>query len=220
MDTEAMYRKKTIRPLTLAFVVGLLTLAVPASASISFADFHESEDLPDFGSLGPNVELNAHVPLPSASPQLSLANSISNPDGFTDSLLVSFDPTTNNLSLTADTVDDTYEVISIRLDNINFTSAQFVSAFAPVSTGNAVFDSGGNPFTITTSFGSNFIVVTYQVNTPGTLFDITNAGTDVYHLSLAPVPEPGTFGIAAMGLMGLAALAFSRRRRAALTVSK
>jgi hypothetical protein len=188
--------------------------AVVAQGEIIQADFTETLDLPgaSIGS-GPRVEQATGVTLPSAGPQLTAANTISNPSAWRNSLNVSFDATTDILSLTGDG-DNDYQYIDVNLANLLFdTPGEEVIGIAPISTGNAVF-SALYPFSTTPSFTADSIDVTYSVGNLSTYppdFNI-GTGTDTFQVELgSTAPEPSSIFLLATGIAGL--LLASRRAR-------
>ncbi|MEP7352912.1 MAG: PEP-CTERM sorting domain-containing protein [Acidobacteriota bacterium] len=202
----------------------ILSLAIPflaaagmMQATIISVSFQETLDLPAYSIDGPRVEQNLNVAFPSGGPQLTVANIISNPHPWTSSLNVSFDSTTNILSLTGDAANY-YQVITVVLSNITFDAAQQVNGFAAVSTGNAVTSniSSAVPVSLTTAFTANSVTVSYFVNpaVQGNLFNL-NTATDTFQLSLGPTgqvgsaPEPGTLMLMGFGFVGL--MAFGRK---------
>lgn len=197
--------------------VGLLSglSALPASAQITRADFGESLDLPDFSAAGPRVLENLDVALPSAGPQLTAANTVSNPSNWNNVLNVSFDATTNILTLTGDGNND-YQTITVTLSDLQFAlPGQVITGITPISTGNAVTPGSAVP-TITPSFTANSFSVNYAVPLGNNFdFNITPA-SDTYQVTLgsapAAAPEPGTIALLGVGLgvMGVVA----RRRNA------
>jgi hypothetical protein len=190
-----------------------------ASAGIIQADFQEVLDLPAT-SAGPRVEQLNGVMLPSGAPQLTAANIISNPSPLDGSLEVSFDSTTNILSLTGDTQQE-YQIITVTLSNLLFDiPGQQVMGIAPISIGNAVdMTPNLDPFTTTPLFTANSFSVTYSVADLGNLppsFFIEVARTDTFQVELgtiSDVPEPATLGLLAFGAAAL--FAYGRRRRRA-----
>ena len=84
-----------------ALALPLFALAGVTQASIITGSFQETLDLPDFSS-GPRVESRLNVAFPSAGPHLTGADLTSNPSNWENSLEVTFDSTTNILSLTGD----------------------------------------------------------------------------------------------------------------------
>lgn len=192
-------------------------LGACASAGIITADFNESLDLPfpSDGGSGPRVEQLLGVSLPGTPPQLTGADVISNPSKWGNSLEVSFDPSTNILTLFGDG-SNVYQIITVTLSNLIFDIAgQVVTGIVPISTGNAVTPGTGdpgNPLTITPFFTANSFGVTYtaaNITTTENDFDITT-DSDTFQVELATVPEPGTTLLMVIG--GLA-LMFGRRRR-------
>jgi hypothetical protein len=181
----------------------VLTLSVcsAASAGIIQANFNETLDLPFFATGARVEQLNA-VSLPSAPPQLTAADIVTNPSSWQNSLNVSFDPVTDILSLTGDG-DNDYQIISVTLSSLLFNVAgQHVVGIVPISTGNAVFMSGTDPFTTTTNFTANSFGVTYSVASFATFPPefLIGTGTDTFQVQLASgVPEPGTLGFTGLG---------------------
>jgi hypothetical protein len=198
-------------------IVAGLSLSGVASAGVIQADFSELLNLPDFRTGSPRIEANNGVALPSAGPQLTGANVISNPDNWANSLVVSFDAATGILSLTGDTDPDgnTYQIITVSLSNILFNNGSVITGITPISTGNAVFASPNSAgFTLATSFTGNSFSVSYTDNAIGTsdVFNI-QAATDTFQITTgasAATPEPGTIGMMLAGfVMAVSAL---RRR--------
>jgi PEP-CTERM motif len=190
-----------------------------ATAGIITADYNESLDLPGDGSSGPRIEQLLGVSLPDpTSPQLTAANITSNPSEWDSSLNVSFDPTTDILSLFGDGGND-YQIITVTLSNLVFdVPGQVVIGITPISVGNAVVpDTGDADPTLTTTpfFTANSFGVTYSaanISTTSNDFDITT-DTDTFQVELgAAVPEPGTIWLM---VIGAAAMATWRRRRTA-----
>lgn len=189
-----------------------------ANAQIISANFNESLDLPDLGSVGPRVLARTGVTLPSAGPQLTGANQISNPTGWGSCLNVSFDATTNILSVTGDSFNS-YQTITVTLDSLLFAVAgQQITGITPISVGNAVTERDGNPFSRQQFFSPNSFSINYS--TPlglGTRFFITSAGTDTYQVTLgnavAVVPEAGTVALLLPALGVLCAVVVRRRRK-------
>jgi PEP-CTERM motif-containing protein len=192
-------------------------LGACASAGIITADFNETLDLPfpGDGGTGPRLEQLLGVSLPGTPPQLTAADIISNPSNWSESLNVSFDPSTNILTLFGDGSND-YQIITITLSNLIFDIAgEVVTGIVPISTGNAVVTDTGNsdpPPVTTPFFTANSFGVTYSapnITTTANNFNITTA-SDTFQVELATVPEPGTLLL--MG-MGAVALMFGQRRR-------
>jgi hypothetical protein len=179
--------------------------ATVAQADIIQADFLEFLGLPGRSvSQGPRAELLTGVTLPAASPQLTAADIVSNPSGWNNSLDVSFDPTTNILSLTGDGSNN-YQTITVELSNLVFdTPGQEVVGIVPIAVGNAVF-SAGYPFTTAPSFSADSFSVAYSVedlSTDPPLFNI-GPGTDTFQIELgSAVPEPSSIILLATLLAG------------------
>ena len=189
--------------LTFAALAGSVSIA---HADITQADFRETLDLPGaFNAQGPRVEQLTGVALPAASPQLTAANVISNPSGWNNSLEVSFDPTTDILSLTGDGGND-YQTITVTLSNLVFNiPGQVVVGIVPISVGHAV-SSAGFPFTTTPSFSADSFSVAYSVDDLSTFppeFSI-GPGTDTFRVELgSAVPEPSSIILLATLFVGL-----------------
>lgn len=197
--------------------VAAAALAQPARAAVIVADFREELNLPDSRGGQPRVleRLGVDVTVTPA-PQLTGANEISNPDGWSNGLDVSFDPVTNVLSLTGDGYN-IYQIITVTLSGLTFDIAgQQVVGFAPISTGNAVFGGSAVPG-ITTSFTATSVTITYAVPLGnGDVFEI-DTGTDTFQLTLggaAAVPEPASLALVVVGLPAVAAARRFRRRAA------
>jgi hypothetical protein len=177
-----------------------------AHADIVQADFQEILGLPgSFISKGPRIEQLTGVTLPTASPQLTAADTISNPSNWANSLNVSFNPTTDILSLTGDGGND-YQTITVTLSNLVFdTPGQAVVGIVPISVGNAVFSSGF-PFTTAPSFSADSFSVAYSVDDLSTFppeFSI-GPGTDTFRVELgSAVPEPSSIILLATLFVGL-----------------
>ena len=207
---------------TIPFVISMAMLCSAGVAAVIQADYQEDLDLPGLTSLGPRVEQSLDVTLPSASPQLSGADVISNPSNWKNSLNVSFNPTTDILSLTGDG-DNDYQIITVTLSNLVFNvGGQVVTGITPISIGNAVDQISGdvNPaITTTPFFTANSFGVTYSSDYLTYRFDEFNiqAETDTFQVTLgaASVPEPGTLALTAFA----AALLLWRRRRSRASVS-
>ncbi len=196
----------------------VLGLAGAAQAAIVQADFSETLDLPGPFSSGPRIESNTGVALPSGGPQLTAANIVSNPSGWGNSLEVSFDSTTNILSLTGDGGND-YTTISVDLTNLVFSDGKRVVGISPISVGNAVYYNNA-PINLTESFTPSSFDVSYVAGGgvyPPDLFNI-QGGTDTFQIVLgSSVPEPATW---AMMLLGFGSIgAASRARRTLRTVA-
>jgi succinate-acetate transporter protein len=147
---------------------------------------------------------------------LTAANIITNPSDWNNSLNVSFDPTTNILSLTGDGNND-YQIITVTLSNLLFNvGGQGVTGITPISTGNAVIQSASDVFTTTPFFTPNSFGVTYSVTSFATFPPefLIQAQTDTFQVLLGSVavPEPGTLGL--MGI-GFGTLLLARRRKKA-----
>ena len=190
-----------------------------ASAGIITADFNESLDLPFPGDAGtgPRVEQLLGVSLPGTMPQLNAADVISNPSDWRNSLKVSFDPSTDILSLFGDG-NNSYQIITVTLSNLVFDiPGEQVVGIVPISIGNAVFpDTANSEPTLTTTpfFTANSFGVQYSaaniLTTPND-FNITT-DTDTFQVLLSSsVPEPGTLSLLAIGTAGLVFL--SKRKR-------
>jgi hypothetical protein len=186
-----------------------------SAGTITQADYNETLDLP-ISSSGARVEQLNAVSLPAASPQLTAANIISNPSNWNNSLNVSFDPTTNILSLTGDGNND-YQIITVMLSNLVFSSPnQIVIGITPISVGNAVFADASDTdptLSTTTFYGNGLFGVQYQaanITTTNNDF-LIRAQTDTFQVQLGVIPEPGTLGLIAVG----AAVMLGWRRKAA-----
>jgi len=192
-------------------------LGACASAGIITADFNESLDLPfpSDGGSGPRLEQLLGVSLPGTPPQLTGADIIANPSNWSQSLDVSFDPSTNILTLFGDGSND-YQIITVTLSNLIFDiTGEVVTGIVPISTGNAVVTDTANSYpapVITPFFTASSFGVTYtaaNITTTPDNFNITT-DSDTFQVQLAAVPEPGTFLL--MGI-GAVALMFGQRRR-------
>jgi hypothetical protein len=195
-------------------------LAFPAKASIIAVTFGESLDLPVYDSVSPgaNVVADAGVTVP-ATVAIGDFSTVSNPNGWAGVLDLSFDPTTNVLSVTADdpTLAWDYQIITVTLSGITFSDDSVVSGFSEIGTGiNAVVPAVGNAVTpqLSTDFTSDSVTLTYQVPdlTSSKVIYIPASGTDQFQLSTsaaATVPEPASV---VLGGLALASLSMVRRR--------
>ena len=212
---EVVRKLELLKKFALALLCAV-GLASAASAQIISGDFNESLDLPEFSAAGPRVLQALNVPLPSVSPQLTAANTISNPSGWNNVLEASFDPTTNILSLAADS-GNTYQIITFTLSNIQFAlPGQQILGFAPLNTGNAVGPDTGPVPTLLTSFTANSFTVSYSIPIgTGDDFAIGN-DPDTFQVLVgaASAPEPGSIALAACGALPLAGMMIRRRRTA------
>jgi hypothetical protein len=196
-----------------AVVATTVALSPSASAQVTSATFRESLDLPDFGTGGPRVLLNSDVALPSAGPQLTGANEISNPANWSDCLNVSFDAATNILSVTGDE-GNVYQLINVTLDSLTFAvPGQQITGITPISVDNAVTQNTGvlsrQVFFTPNSFSVDYSVPLGSQN----LFSI-NPRTDTYQVSLSAVavPEANTFALA-LPALGMVGAVLVRRRK-------
>lgn len=192
-----------------------------AHASIVRADFSEVLDLPGLAN-GPRVEASSNVSLPSAGPQLTAANTISNPSPWNTSLNVIFDPTTNILSLTGDG-SNTYTTVNVSLSNLVFSNGSVVTGIAPISTGNAVH-ADQHALSVTEGYTSNSFDVSYVAGNgyfyagPSLFagynyFDI-GPSTDTFQVTLSSAaPEPSTWAMLMLGVFGAGALLRRRRQQ-------
>ena len=139
-------------------IPSVMLLQSGASAVITQADFSEVLAIPGFG-VEPRIEFNGGVGLPSAGPQLTGANVISNPSGLGGSLDVSFDAGTDVLTLTADAFE-TYTTITVSLNSVLFDNGDVITGITPISTGNAVVPDI-SPVSITEAFTRNSFQVSY-----------------------------------------------------------
>ena len=193
-----------------------LILSLPASAQIISADFDESLNLPEFGGGQPRLLQNLNVALPSPGPHLTEAHEIANPSGWEDSLIVTFNATTNILSLVA-TGSNSYQTITVSLSDLQFaTPGQQVIGIVPISTGNVAVPSSGPTPTIDALFTPNSVSVTYSVELGLNDFFQITTNPDTFQVLLSPAagssaPEPGTLALlgAGLGMVGLVA----RRKR-------
>jgi hypothetical protein len=194
------------------FAIALLTQAASASI-ITQADFGESLDLPAFGT-GPRVLSRTGVALPDSGIVLDGSDEVSNPEGWAGVLELSFDSTTNVLSVTAD-AENQFQIVSITLSNLVFSDGTTITGITPLVTGNAATSFTATPI-LSTSFTGNSATITYQVPDLAA-FDLFNVEpmTDQFQLtlsdasSLSTAPEPGTILLAGLTLVGLG---IARRR--------
>jgi hypothetical protein len=199
---------------------GLLLIACgmaaqPVAASILQSDFSESLDLPRYSSSGPRIVLRTGVALPVSGTILDSTYEVANPNLWMGMLNLSFDSATNILSLTGDTTDNDYQIISITLSNLTFSDGSVVTGITALATGNAAIPNPDVNITpqISTEFTSNSATITYRVPdlNSSKVFNIAQ-GTDEFQLTLgtptttAPVPEPGTIFLASLTLAGLAVI--------------
>jgi hypothetical protein len=187
----------------------------PVSATILQADFGESLDSPTYDSVspGPYVVSRTGVTVP-ATVVFGPSDLIQNPKGWLGTLNLSFDPTTDILSVVgaADQyLTDDYQIITISLSNLVFDDGKVVTGITPLVTGNALIPDPDNSVTqqISTGFTSNSASITYEVANLTKLFYISQDGTDQFQLTLGtPVtrPEPGTVLLAGLALAAVATL--------------
>src|SRR5271157_6154343 len=203
---------------TAAVVLALVVAPSVVRAEIIKADFAESLDLPDptvGSSIGPRLLLNLGVALPSTGPQLTAANTIANPSSWNDVLNVTFDATTNILSLTADD-SNVYQDITVTLSNLLFSSGEKVIGITPITLGSAVTPDTAAP-TVGTSFTDTSFIVSYTVTGSGHgQFSINPApAADTFQVTLgatATVPEPAT-SVISVSTSTLVLLGYALRRR-------
>lgn len=191
------------------------SLCSVAAADVIQADYLETLALPYYGT-GVRVEQLLGVTFPASSPQLTAADTISNPSKWNNSLNVSFDPTTDILSLTGDG-DNDYQIITVTLSDLMFNvPGEIVTGITPISVGNAVYpDTGDSNDALTTTpfFTANSFGVTYSaanIDTTDNEF-LIQGETDTFQVSFgtSSVPEPGTLGLTGIG----AAVLLCWRRR-------
>jgi PEP-CTERM motif len=204
-------------------VVGL-SLSIPAHASITFADFGEVLEKPDFPlDLGPRQLFAGGVDLTAVTTnQLTEADEVSNPTGYAGALQASLDTTSNVLSLAAVNGstdpglqgDQAYQIVTFTLANI-VDPGNYIVSVTPMSIDNALnFD-----YTLNITVWSYNVTIQWVSNQLGNngYIDLLSdeGGIDTFQLADAPIPEPATFGIAGAGLLFFAYLGRRRYRRAA-----
>lgn len=145
-------------------IASVLVCAQPAWAAATSADFHEELNFfPPFCSDARVMQALGRSIGP--GPELGEADEISNPCGYGDSIIVDFDPLTNQVHLTPSDSNN-YQIIDISISNIVFDVAgQTITGLTPISDDLIdVADSGA--FTRTTSFTGNSIAIGYVIDDP------------------------------------------------------
>jgi hypothetical protein len=200
-------------------------LGVPgAEASILTATFGESLDVPFQDAVpGAYIVSRANVAVPATVTFGNPGDLVSNPNNYVGLLDLSFDPSTNILTVLSTGPDNNtydYEIITVTLSNLTFSDGDVVTGITPITDGNAVIKdvsnlSAPNPV-ITTSFTSNSATINYEVPNleSSQVIYINQTGfQDQFLLTLSgasSVPEPGTMVLAGLALAGIAALRRAR----------
>jgi hypothetical protein len=188
---------------SLALALSSLFIANSAFAAITSGDFRTESNLPDYRSGTALVyeHLNAAV---DNSVELNNAHLSSNPDGWGGGVVwLDLNPSNNILTLhSQDTWD--FQTFSAKLSNLTFNAGERITGISWLG-GNLV-NVGLTP---TLSFTNNSVSIAYDYR-PGT-FNFTG-GSANFQLVTAPVPEPETYALMGMGLLGL--LAARKRKKA------
>ncbi len=194
--------KPRVSPIILGLTIGIMGLfiCVPLlSAAATSADFHEELNFfPPFCSDARVLEALGRSIGP--GPELGEADEISNPCGYGDSIIVDYDPTTQQVHLSPSDSNN-YQIIDISILNIVFdTAGQTITGLTPVSdTLIDVAESGA--FTRTISFTGNSITIGYVIDNPEAQEDRLefSDGSATFQVQLqeaaVPVPVMGPWGI-------------------------
>ncbi len=197
MVTVKLVSLRTVVVLTVG--IASMFVCVPlASAAATSADFHEELNFfPPFCSDARVMEALGRSIGP--GPELGEADEISNPCGYGDSIIVDFDPTTNQVHLTPSGANN-YQIIDISISNIAFDVAgQTITGLTPISDDLIdVAESGA--FTRSTSFTGNSITIGYVIDNPSNPDDRLefSTGTAIFQVELQEatgIPAAGPWAI-------------------------